>query len=188
MKTQLAQPLAAGLLVVMLSALLWAGPVAAQYELGDTLDDFTLLDLYGTPISLSDYSGQVVLINFFATWCPPCNDEVPMLEAMWNQYAGNGLVVLGVDLLEDPAQVAGWVQEMGLTYPIVLSPDWTLFQQFPQAGGFPYNAIVDRQGVLRYSQYGINMAEITSLVQELLLEDPVPAQGAAFGSIKAIYR
>lgn len=174
----------------LLLALLLMGPGSARaaFEIGDPVDDFTLSDLAGGTASLSDFEGQVVLINFFATWCPPCNEEVPLLQNMWEGYEEHGLIIWGIDLLEDPALVADWVAQMGLTYPIALAPDWSVFQLFPGAGGFPYNAVIDRNGVLRYGQYGINMQEITELVQELLLEDPVASQPATFSAVKALYR
>jgi cytochrome c biogenesis protein CcmG/thiol:disulfide interchange protein DsbE len=160
----------------------------AQYQVGDTIDDFTLLDPNGQPVRLSDFAGDVILINFFATWCPPCNEEAPLLQEMYTGYRDQGLAILGIDLLEDPVVVSGWAQSFGLTYPIAMSPDWSLFQLFPGAGGFPYNAVLDRSGVLRYGEYGINMEVITGLVEDLLLEDPVAADPAAFGAVKALYR
>lgn len=171
----------------VLASALPPGALAA-YQLGDQVDEFTLLDPAGAPVSLSDFAGQIVLINFFATWCPPCNDEVPLLQAMHQAYRDQGFTVLGVDLLENPAVVAAWAQSFDLTYPIVISPDWTLFQQFPMAGGFPYNAVIDQNGVLRYAQYGINLEAIENLVRELLPEDPVAATPSTFGRVKTLYR
>ena len=61
------------------------------YELGDTVEDFTLPDLDGNPVSLYDFQGDVILLNFFATWCPPCNDESPILEEnFWQEYQDYG--------------------------------------------------------------------------------------------------
>lgn len=174
--------------VIISLAILLVGPALANNQIGSPVGDFTLLDLQGFPVSLSDFSGQVVLINFFATWCPPCNEEVPLLQEMYLTYQSQGLVILGIDLLEDGALVADWVQANGLTYPIVLAPDWELFQLFPEAGGFPYNALIDRQGVLHYSQYGINMEEIETLIQELLEQDPVAAAPTTIDAVKALYR
>lgn len=169
-------------------SLLASQPALAAYEIGDTIDDFSLPNLQGELISLTDFDGQVVLINFFATWCPPCNEEVPLLQNMYQTYESSGLVILGIDLLEPPATVEAWVQANQLSYPIVLAADWDLFQLFPGAGGFPYNAVLDRNRVLHYSQYGINMEEIEVLVQELLLEDPVDSESSSMGAIKALFR
>lgn len=174
-------------IALTLTLLLTAPAVQATYELGDVVQDFTLLTPGGQPVSLSDFSEQVVLINFFATWCPPCNEEVPMLQDLYQTHRDLGFAVLGIDLLEDPQVVATWAESFGLTYPLVMATDWGLFQLFPQAGGFPYNAVVDQEGVLRYAGYGINMDEITDLVQELLL-DPVPTSSSSFSAVKALYR
>jgi peroxiredoxin len=175
-------------LIIMVVFLTGPGTVLASYEIGDPVADITLANLEGGTTSLSDFTGKVVLINFFATWCPPCNDEVPLLQSMWEDYEQHGLIVWGIDLLEDSALVEDWVNQKGLTYPIALTPDWSVFQLFPGAGGFPYNAVIDQNGILRYGQYGINMEEITGLIQQLLVEDPVASQPASFDAVKALYR
>ncbi len=175
-------------LALSLVIILVPGIALATYQIGDAVDDFTLPDPQGQPVSLSDFAGQVVLINFFATWCPPCNEEAPQLQDMYESLGTRGFSVLAVDLLEDPDQVAGWTQSLGLTYPVVISPDWSLFQLFPQAGGIPYNAVVDQDGFLRYSQYGSNLEELDDLVRELLGEDPVASFPRALAGIKALYR
>lgn len=176
--------------LAVLATLALAAPSGARaaYQLGDTVADFTLLEPHGGPVSLSDFAGQVVLINFFATWCPPCNDEVPLLQEMFLTYRARGFTILGVDLLEPATTVAPWVQSFGLTYPVVLAPDWTLFQLFPVAGGLPYNAVVDQNGVLRYARYGIDLEALENLVRELLPEEPVPAAPASLDHLKALFR
>ncbi len=175
--------------LALLALFLGAVPAAlATYQLGDTVDDFALPDLDGQPVHLADFQGHVIVINFFATWCPPCNEEAPLLQELYTEYREAGLTILGVDLLEDPALVAGWAQQKGLSYPIVLAANWDLFREFPMAGGFPYNAVIDPAGVLRYSQYGLNMDEITLLVEELLPEDAVAARPASWDAVRALYR
>jgi thiol-disulfide isomerase/thioredoxin len=76
--------------------------------------DFTLTTLDGETVTLSDLRGQPVLINFWATWCPPCRAEMPAIQAAYEQYAAQELVVLGVDMAESPQTVAGFVQESSL--------------------------------------------------------------------------
>jgi cytochrome c biogenesis protein CcmG/thiol:disulfide interchange protein DsbE len=168
--------------------IVWAGAAGADYQLGEPVQDFSVSGLDGQDITLSQFQGQVVLINFFATWCPPCNDEVPLLQELFEEHGQDGLAILGIDLLESPAQVSSWAQGHGLTYPIGITPNWDLFREFPMAGGIPYNAVIDPIGILRYSQYGLNMEEITDLVEGLLPEDPVTRDLTSWDAVRALYR
>lgn len=162
---------------------------AAAYQLGDTVNDFTLNDLAGIPVSLSDYPDDIVLINFFATWCPGCNEEAAILEndihLVYREY---GVTVIAIDMQEPDWLVAEWAASQGVTYQILLAPDWDLFSQFPQAGGLPYNAIIDRDGILRYGQVLFDREGLISTLNALLGFDPVPTAQSSFGAIKALYR
>ena len=177
--------------LTILCTLLALVPAAAfgSYDLGDTVEDFTLLDLDGNPVSLYDFQGDVILLNFFATWCPPCNVESPILEEnFWQVYRDYGFTVLAVDLLEDPSVVIPWVEGLGLTYPTVISPDYTIFSRFPGAGGIPYNAVIDQDMVLRLSHYSFDEAEVKNMVELLLDLQPVDTTHGMLDDIKALYR
>ncbi len=159
------------------------------YELGDTIEDFTLPDLDGNPVSLYDFQGDVILLYFFATWCPPCNDESPILEEnFWQEYQEYDFTVLAVNLLEDSTLVTQWVNDLGLTYPTVLAPDYSLFTLFPDAGGIPYNAVIDQNMVLRLSHYSFDEDETRVLVEQLLGLQPVQTTHGLLEDIKALYR
>lgn len=174
-------------LVVLNSAVY--SEVQAAYEIGDTVDDFTLLDLDGNAVSLYDFQGDVILLNFFATWCPPCNDEAPILEDnFWQKYRDAGFTVLAVDLLEQESVVAAWVAGLGLTYPTVISPDYDLFRTYPGAGGIPYNALIDQNMNLRIAHYGFDEDEMRQQVEELLEFSPVSVEKKNLTEIKALYR
>jgi len=161
----------------------------AQYVVGDVVDSFTLPDLAGNPVSLADYLGDIVVLNFFATWCPGCNVEAEHLENdIWQVYRDEGVTVLAVDIQEHAALVQGWAAAMGVTYEILLAPDWELFQLFPLAGGIPYNAILDRDHILRYGQMGFDLNALTALIEVILDEGSTPVDGASWGSVKALYR
>jgi len=80
--------------------------------------DFSLALFDGTAFRLSDFRGQVVLVNFWASWCPPCRDEAPDLQALYEDYRASGFTVLGVNMLESSTQKAlDFIEEFGITYP-----------------------------------------------------------------------
>ena len=176
-------------LLILSVILLPALPAQATYQLGDVVDDFTLNDLTGTPVSLSDYAGDIVVINFFATWCPGCNVEAAILENNIHLvYQEHDVTVIAIDMQEQVAIVQNWVDSQGVTYQILLTPDWDLFSLFPVAGGLPYNAIIGRDGVLRYAQILFNEEAIISTLNNLLGFDPVADEAQSFGQVKALYR
>jgi peroxiredoxin len=178
-----------GLRLSLLLALMSAGGAQATYQLGDVVDDFTLNDLSGAPVSLSAFAGDLIVINFFATWCPGCNLEAAILEQDIHQaYRDQGVTVVAIDMQEQVAVVQNWAAAQGVTYHILMSPTWDVFARFPQAGGLPYNAVIDRDGVLRYARILFDQAAITSTLNILLDLDPVTAEPASFGRIKALYR
>jgi peroxiredoxin len=139
--------LRAGLAVVLVGALVWFLPVRRPGEEGGhhgghALDPFeragvselkdgqrgprlVLSTLDGRRASLDDYASKLVILNFWATWCRPCTDEMPTLEALWRQYRGRGLVVLGVsvDRGAPRALIEPYVKNLALTFPILLDPD-----------------------------------------------------------------
>ena len=171
------------------ACLLAAIPALATYQLGDTVDDFTLDGLFGTPTSLSDFAGDVVVLNFFATWCPGCNVEAAILENNIHQvYQQHGVTVIAIDMQEAAAVVQTWAAAQGVTYDILLASDWDIFSLFPQAGGLPYNAIIDKDLVLRYARILFDEAAMVSVLNDLLGFNPVAVDVNSFGQVKALYR
>lgn len=82
--------------------------------------DFRLPDLSGDTLSLSDFSGKIVLLNFWASWCPPCRYEMPTMEQLWKDFKEKGLVILAVDLGEPREKVLEFAKKLNLTFPILL--------------------------------------------------------------------
>ncbi|NCC36279.1 MAG: TlpA family protein disulfide reductase [Chloroflexia bacterium] len=139
---------------------------------GHPAPDFTLLDLTGQPVQLADLRGQVVLINIWATWCPPCRAEMPMIQASYEQYRDQGFTVLAVNSGEDAATVAGYMDASGLTFPALLDRDGTVSNAY-QARVMPSSFFVDRAGVIRAVYRGpLARSVIAGTAEQLLAEAP----------------
>lgn len=108
--------------------------------------DFTLADLEGRPWTLKQLSGKVVLVNFWATWCPPCRKEMPDLEALYTRFKDRGLVILAISD-EEAGKVKPFIAERGITYPILLDPARRANKLF-RIEGIPKTFIYDRTGKL----------------------------------------
>ncbi|RMH05365.1 MAG: TlpA family protein disulfide reductase [Nitrospirae bacterium] len=115
---------------------------------GTPAPDFQLTDLSGERHQLSQYRGQIVLINFWATWCKPCTKEMPAMQAAYERLKDRGLVVLAINELEDVEKVRAHIAEYGYTFPVLLDPNNTVANLFG-VYGLPVTVFVDRQGVIR---------------------------------------
>jgi peroxiredoxin len=108
--------------------------------------DFTLTDLQGKTWTLKSLRGKTVLVNFWATWCPPCRKEMPDLEALYNRFKDQGLLILAISD-EDASKVRPFVAEKSVTYPILLDPGRKVNELF-QIEGIPKSFVYDRNGKL----------------------------------------
>jgi len=108
--------------------------------------DFTLTDLQGKAWHLKDLRGQIVLVNFWATWCPPCRKEMPDLQSLYAQFKNQGVVVLSISD-EESAKVSPFVAERDITYPVLLDPGRKVNEEF-KVEGIPKSFVYDRDGKL----------------------------------------
>jgi len=113
----------------------------------------TLGLLSGGRLSLEDLAGEVVLVNTWATWCPPCREELPALEAVHRRYDDQGLLVLGVNIGESRDEVQRFVTRSGLTFPILLDPDEEALRAFGSIS-LPSSFLIDRDGRVRARWFG----------------------------------
>jgi cytochrome c biogenesis protein CcmG/thiol:disulfide interchange protein DsbE len=127
-------------------------PPVAPRE-GFTAPDFSLTDLQGNVITLSQFRGQPVLVNFWTTWCPYCREEVAALEEIHRRYADQGLVVLAMNVQEKVETVAPFVQSEGLTFPILLDSDASTVRAYSTIA-IPTSFFIDRRGVVSFIRVG----------------------------------
>jgi cytochrome c biogenesis protein CcmG/thiol:disulfide interchange protein DsbE len=137
--------------------------------IGDRAPDFTVPAVPSGSLALSKYRRQVVVLNFWATWCPPCVEETPSLEQFAERMQGQGVVVVGVSVDDNPNALQEFVRRYGITYAIGLDPDRSLAARFGTFQ-FPETYILDRHGRLAEKLIGaVNWDDprIQSFVLEL---------------------
>lgn len=125
-----------------------AEPEAAENDVPETLPDFTLGDLSGTPRSILSWPGKSMIVNFWATWCAPCRREIPLLRELQQKHGAEGFQIVGVavDIRED---VVKYAQEIGIDYPVLIGEQDGLdaVNKFGQGSiGFPFTVFTDNQG------------------------------------------
>jgi cytochrome c biogenesis protein CcmG/thiol:disulfide interchange protein DsbE len=161
-----------------------AAPAAAEMKglkipEGEPAPDFTLKDLEGKEVTLSSFKGkQVVMIDFWATWCNICKREMPVLEAVYKEYHPQGVEFLGVALDENIKLIKKIIGEKGVTYPILIDKGARVATEVYQlAGPIPLKVVIDCAGVIRYTHVGDYPdypPEVVFVFDELLEECPKP--------------
>lgn len=116
--------------------------------------ELTLSDLAGTSVSLADYRGQVVLVNLWATWCPPCKEEMPTLEAFYRKYQSQGFVIVAINDGDPTEDVIQFAEEYGLTFPVWLDPTYIATEQAFKTLSLPSSFVIDREGTIVLSWVG----------------------------------
>ena len=164
-------------------AWIWASAVPAAATTGGLIPspregflapDFTLELLGGGQVTLSELRGKGVVINLWASWCPPCRAEMPAIQRVYEKSMGRGLEVLAVNTTfqDSERDAAGFVQELGLTFPVPLDRSGTVSRQY-QLRALPSTFFVDREGIIRKVIIGGPMSEATiqTAVEEILQGD-----------------
>jgi peroxiredoxin len=136
----------------------------ATLQVGDTAPDFTAKDQNDQDVSLYDFSGKVILFNFSADWCGPCQAEAPHLETLYNEYKDRGFQVITL-LLSGPPYT--WAQTYNLTFPVLDDTSESIWDGYGE-GYIPLNIIVDRNNVIRYKKVGFYESEIRAIIEQYL--------------------
>jgi peroxiredoxin len=115
--------------------------------------DFTLPSVGGPNLRLQEQRGRVVMVNFWATWCGPCREEVPHLSRLYDKYRSSGFVVLGVNIDDDPLKAASVAAQLGMRFPVLLDTDKKVSRLY-DLGTMPSTVLIDRDGRVRYVHRG----------------------------------
>ncbi|MGB2964607.1 MAG: TlpA family protein disulfide reductase [Anaerolineales bacterium] len=139
-------------------------------EVNQPAPELTLFDLDGNEVSLIDFQGEVVLLNNWATWCPPCRQEMPEFQAYYEKYKDQGFQVVAIEAGEPADEVRNFVDEAGLDFVILLDPENKSLVTF-QNSSLPNSFVIDRKGNLRLAWLGaINGSTLEKYVTPLLKE------------------
>ncbi len=138
-----------GIVALCLLGLYVAGRRTAQKPKpaasGNAAPDFTVTDIDGKKLTLSDYKGKVVLLDFWATWCSPCRAEIPHFVEMQQKYGPQGFQVIGISMDDDAKPVRDFYQQYKINYPVAVGDD-KLAESFGGVLGLPVNFVIDREG------------------------------------------
>ena len=145
-------------------------PAGAALTTMTSAPDFTLRTLAGPNLRLQEQRGKVVLINFWATWCGPCQQEMPKLNQLYEKYRAAGFVLLGVNVDEDVKHAGAVASRLGLTFPVLLDTEKSISQLY-DLSTMPSTVLLDRDGKVRYLHRGYLSgaeAEYDKQIRELL--------------------
>lgn len=164
-----------GLKTVLLGAalsILTASTLASSSLEGRAAPDFVLKSATGENLRLSEHRGDVVMINFWATWCGPCRQEMPLLDDLYNRYERVGFKLLGVNIDDDSRRAMQMIEELGVNFPVLFDQRKEVSKLY-EVEAMPVTVLVDREGNVRYVHHGYKpgyeehyLTEIRSLLRE----------------------
>jgi peroxiredoxin len=156
----------------LILAIFAASSLASSTLEGQSAPDFVLKSSAGNNLRLSEYRGDVVMINFWATWCGPCRQEMPLLDDLYSRYERVGFTLLGVNIDDDSRRAMKMIEELGVNFP-VLFDDGKDVSKLYAVEAMPVTVLVDREGTVRHVHHGYKpgyeekyLTEIRSLLRE----------------------
>ena len=138
-------------------------------DMGQNAPDFTLQTTDGENVNLSDFQGKTVILNFWATWCGPCQLETPFFQAIHNEHADKGVVILAVDIKESASKVRNFANSKAITFPILLDTEAKVARQYCIPNVLPYTLFINSEGIIKARKAGAfqSKAEIESILNSL---------------------
>jgi peroxiredoxin len=149
------------------------GALTVPVKVSYAAPELTLTDTQGNSRSLTDYRGQVVLVNLWATWCPPCKEEMPALQAFYEKYQEQGFVIVAVNDGDPKADVLQFVNDYRLSFPVWLDPTYTATEQAFKTLNLPSSFVIDRTGTVQLQWVGgVTLRTLETHVSPLIMEVP----------------
>ena len=139
---------------------------AAGQAAGAATPDFALPARDGSTVKLSELKGQVVMINFWASWCGPCRQEMPLLDQMYKKYKPLGFTLVGVNVEPDSTDAEGYLKKTPVTYPILLDKENKVSSLY-DVSAMPSSVIVDRKGRVRYVHHGYKPGDENEFLNQI---------------------
>lgn len=149
-----------------------ATSLASSGLTGQAAPDFALKSSSGKNLRLSEYRGDVVMVNFWATWCGPCRQEMPLLDELYSRYKRVGFSLLGVNIDDDSRKAMNMVSELGVSFPVLFDARKEVSKLY-EVDAMPVTVLIDREGTIRYVHHGYKpgyedkyLDQIRSLLRE----------------------
>jgi peroxiredoxin len=159
-------------LLGILFSILAASSLAATDLAGQTAPDFALKSANGENLRLSEYRGDVVMINFWATWCGPCRQEMPLLDELYTRYQRVGFSLLGINIDDDSRRAMQMVEDLGVQFPVLFDERKEVSKLY-EVEAMPVTILLDREGTVRHVHHGYKpgyeekyLTQIRSLLRE----------------------
>ena len=131
----------------------WKDMGVIKSKIAREVDGFTLLNLNNEKVDIKSFKGKVVFVNFWATWCGPCREEMPAMERLYNKYKKRGFVILAINHMEKKDKAINFMEEMKLTFPALLDMDGSVSKLF-NVYALPSSFFIDKKGRIRGVAYG----------------------------------
>lgn len=139
---------------------------AAALDRGSRAPEIGLTDLRGNRVTMASLKGKVVLIDFWASWCKPCKEEMPVLERLHKKYGAKGLVVVGVSVDKDLAKAKEFISRTGVSFAVVHDAEHSVASRYAPAK-MPSSFVVDKTGVIRFVHEGFEAGDAAALTSEV---------------------
>jgi peroxiredoxin len=159
-------------IIAMVFSIIAASSLASSGMEGQQAPDFALKSSTGENMRLSEFRGDVVMINFWATWCGPCRQEMPLLDELYSRYQRVGFNLLGVNIDDDSNRAMNMIEELGVNFPVLFDARKEVSKLY-EVEAMPVTVIVDRKGTVRYIHHGYKpgyedmyLDQIRSLLRE----------------------